>query len=146
MTVLPPRPSFLSFFSSAVWHKLDLPIMDEATFLEMITNIIVTFSSNILDAFTRMNIFTRWTIVTFVLILWLASFSTVSLALPLHHCLFAYVCLLLSTNDHMNIESRSFIMLNMILIHASAAAVAPPHRYRSTNQYTSVEEAAQANS
>lgn len=52
--------------------------MDEATFLEMIANVIVAFSSNILNVVLRLNIFSRWTVTTLIFILWLASFSTVS--------------------------------------------------------------------
>lgn len=63
-------------FSSSI-REDDRWTMDEATLLEIITNILVTFSNRILEVLMRLKIFTRWTIITFVLILWLASFSTI---------------------------------------------------------------------
>lgn len=51
--------------------------MNEATLLEIITNIVVTFSYQILETFTWLKICTRSSIISFVLILWFCSFLTI---------------------------------------------------------------------
>lgn len=54
------------------------PTMEEGMLIELITNIFVTFSSNITNMALWTRLFTRWTIVNLLLILWMVSFLLVS--------------------------------------------------------------------